>query len=48
MLNYSRSLTIYLVGAVHDCVGCVCVSDEVHSILLTVQRSLRSVRRKQK
>lgn len=32
---------IYLVGAVHDCVGCVCVSDEVHSILLTVQRSLR-------
>lgn len=48
MLTCSGSLTIYFVGAVHDSVGCMCVSDEVHPILLTVQRSLWSVRRKQK
>lgn len=31
---------IYFVGAVHDSVGSMCVPDEIHSILLTVQRSL--------
>lgn len=48
MLNSSGSLTIYFVGAVHDSVGSMRVPDEVHSILLTVQCSLWSVRRKQK
>lgn len=48
MLHSSGSLTIYFVGAVHDSVGSMCVSDEIHSILLTVQGPLWSVRKKQK
>lgn len=35
-------LTIYFVRAVNDCVCCMSISDEVHSIFLTVQGSLWS------
>lgn len=31
---------VYFVRAVNDCVGCMGVSDEVHTVLLTVQGSL--------
>lgn len=42
-----NKLTIDLVGAVDDCIGGVCVSDEVHAVLFTVESSLRSVSQQQ-
>lgn len=42
MFGFNNKLTINLVGAVDDCIGSVCVSDEVNAILFTVESSLGS------
>lgn len=43
----TNSHTINFVGTVDNCVGCVCISDKVHAILLAVQSSLRSKSQRQ-